>query len=178
MLRKAKKVVKVCLHSSWAVQISFQFDEFFWQKKFKILISRRFEIFTKTSHLKLVGIRCMRGSLIRIWSKIFFFLKLYKSSWNCHLIWYFWWTMAWYAKLINNCSRSSESSILIYLEMVCSRGAEDFLAFEMCTKCHFSLLNAKAILLLAISMIFHFDRFHGSGAVSIENLGNSAESNS
>ena len=31
----------------------------FFNKKFKILISRRFEIFTKTSHLKLVGTHCM-----------------------------------------------------------------------------------------------------------------------
>ena len=44
MLRTAKKLVKVCLHSSYAVQISLQFE-----KKFKILISlSRFEIFIKT----------------------------------------------------------------------------------------------------------------------------------
>ena len=47
--RKAKKVVKVCLHSSVTVQISLQFDEFFEKKNFKILI------FIKTSHLKLDG---------------------------------------------------------------------------------------------------------------------------
>ena len=56
MLRIAKKLVNVCLHFSKAVQISLQFDEFFDRKIFKILISRRFEIFTKTSHL--VGTPC------------------------------------------------------------------------------------------------------------------------
>ena len=40
------------------MQISLQFDEFFDRKKFKILISRRFEIFTKNFHLKLVGTPC------------------------------------------------------------------------------------------------------------------------
>ena len=40
------------------MRISIQFDEYFWQKNFKILISVRFEIFTKTSHLKLVGTPC------------------------------------------------------------------------------------------------------------------------
>ena len=58
MLRKAKKLAKVWLHSSKAVQISLQFDEYFDRKNFKILISHRFEIFTKTSHLKLVGTPC------------------------------------------------------------------------------------------------------------------------
>ena len=58
MLRKAKKVVEVCLQSSQALQISLEFDEFYLTKNFKILISRRFEIFTKTSHLKLVGTPC------------------------------------------------------------------------------------------------------------------------
>ena len=55
MSKTVKKFVKVCLHSSYAVQISLQFDEYFRQKISKILISRSFEIFTKTSHLKLVG---------------------------------------------------------------------------------------------------------------------------
>ena len=41
------------------MQISLQFDEFFDRKNFKILISRRFEIITKTSHLKLVGTPCI-----------------------------------------------------------------------------------------------------------------------
>ena len=42
-LRLSKKVVKVCLHSGYAVQISLQFDEFFsWiilklKKYFKLL---------------------------------------------------------------------------------------------------------------------------------------------
>ena len=48
MLRKAKKLAK-------AVQISFQFDDFF----DSIPILRIFEIFTKTSHPKLVGTPCM-----------------------------------------------------------------------------------------------------------------------
>ena len=40
------------------MRISIQFDEYFWQKNFKILISVRFEIFTKNSYLKLVGTPC------------------------------------------------------------------------------------------------------------------------
>ena len=40
------------------MQISLQFDEFFLPKNFKSLISRKFEIFTKTSHLKLVETTC------------------------------------------------------------------------------------------------------------------------
>ena len=57
MLRKAKKLVKVCLHSSKAVQLSLQFDEFFERKNVKILNSRRFLRFS----LKLVGTPCITG---------------------------------------------------------------------------------------------------------------------
>ena len=60
MLRKGKKLVKVCFQSSYAVQISLQFDDFFFTKKSKILFSCRFEIFAKNSHLKLVGTPCMK----------------------------------------------------------------------------------------------------------------------
>ena len=49
------------------MQISLQFDEFFDRKKFKILILRRFENFTKTSDLKLVGTHC-----ILTWPQIYF----------------------------------------------------------------------------------------------------------
>ena len=45
--KKKKKIVKVCLHYSKALRISLQFDEFFFDKKNQILISRGFEIFTK-----------------------------------------------------------------------------------------------------------------------------------
>ena len=49
------------------MQISLQFDEFFDRKNFKILILRRYEILTKTSHLKLVGTHC-----ILTWPQIYF----------------------------------------------------------------------------------------------------------
>ena len=47
MVRKTKELVKVCLHSSQTVQISFQFDEYF-DKKFQNSNLHRFKIFTKT----------------------------------------------------------------------------------------------------------------------------------
>ena len=42
--RNTKKLVKVCLHCSKAVQMSLQFDEVF-DQKLKIVISRIFDIF-------------------------------------------------------------------------------------------------------------------------------------
>ena len=65
-----EKIVKVCLHSCKAMQNSFQFDDFFLPKKFKILISRIlriYDFFKKFFHPKLagtLGISC---------SKYFFF---------------------------------------------------------------------------------------------------------
>ena len=53
----AKKLVKVCLHSSKAVQISLQFDEYFGPKKFQN--SNFAQIFTKTSHPNLVWTPCI-----------------------------------------------------------------------------------------------------------------------
>ena len=55
------------------MQISLQFDEFFWTKNFKILISRRFEIFTKTSHLKLVGTACRIRTCVLTLQKVKYF---------------------------------------------------------------------------------------------------------
>lgn len=42
MKKGEKKIVKVCLHSSEAKQISLQFNDFFDGKKLTILISRGF----------------------------------------------------------------------------------------------------------------------------------------
>ena len=64
-------MVKVCFHCRKAEQISLQFDEFFDQKN-QMFIWRRFEIFTKNSHLKLVGTHFTYGK-----SKVS----------NVHLVW-------------------------------------------------------------------------------------------
>ena len=50
MSRKAKKIVRACLHSSYAVQVSLQFDEFFLRKKKKNQnpIFARFEIYNNS----------------------------------------------------------------------------------------------------------------------------------
>ena len=55
--------MNVCLHFSYAVQISLQFDEFL-AKNFKVLISRRLEIFTKNYHFKLVGTPCSKMAVL------------------------------------------------------------------------------------------------------------------
>ena len=63
--KTSKKIVKVCLHSSYTVQISLQFDEFFLPKCFKILISL------------LLYSRVPRLLLISLWST---FSGLYSPS--------------------------------------------------------------------------------------------------
>ena len=52
------KIVKVCLHSSYVVQIPLQFDDFL-TKNFEILISQFFEIFRK----KIVKV-CLHSSFV------------------------------------------------------------------------------------------------------------------
>ena len=57
-----KKLVKVCSHSSSADLTSIW--RIFLKKNFKFLIWRRFEIFTKNYHLKLVGTPCRHVLII------------------------------------------------------------------------------------------------------------------